>query len=80
MEDEEKIYFVTSWDLYCYINVPYGLKTPYLPFIHVVHITLGNHIGKKFDVYIHNIRFKSCPSDPILKDLYMCLKAFMVPL
>jgi hypothetical protein len=57
-EVQEKTSFVTPWSLYCYVNMPYGLKNS-LAFVRGTHITLKDHTGKPTKVYVDNIIVKS---------------------
>jgi predicted Rdx family selenoprotein len=68
-EDEEKTAFVTPRGLYCYVNMPYGLKNALATFVRATHITLGPHIGKILELYVDDIVVKTRKSDSILSDL-----------
>ena len=68
-EDEEKTSFVTPHVLYCYVNMPYGLKNALATVVRATHITLKPHIGKTVEVYVDDIVVKSHQSDLFLQDL-----------
>ena len=68
-EDEEKTSFVTPRVLYCYVNMPYGLKNSLATVVRATHITLTPHIGKTVEVYVDDIVVKSHQSDLFLQDL-----------
>jgi hypothetical protein len=39
-EDEEHIAFITVYDLFCYVSMPYGLKNDLPTFVRAMHKTL----------------------------------------
>ena len=78
-EDEEKTSFITPCGLYCYVNMPYGLKNALATFVRATHVVLKDHIGKTVEVYVDDIVVKSRQSDSFLRDLhdvFMSLRRF----
>ncbi|WVZ81109.1 hypothetical protein U9M48_028525 [Paspalum notatum var. saurae] len=68
-EDEEKTSFTTPCGIYCYVNMPYGLKNALPTFVHATHIALKEHLGKAVEVYVDDIVIKSRWSETFLRDL-----------
>ncbi|WVZ81461.1 hypothetical protein U9M48_028836 [Paspalum notatum var. saurae] len=62
-EDEEKTSFTTPCGLFCYVNMPNGLKKALETFVCASHVTLKDYIGKTVEVYVDDI------SDLFLRDL-----------
>jgi hypothetical protein len=57
-EDEEHIAFITVYDLFCYVSMPYGLKNALSTFVRAMHKTFGGHIRDLIEVYVDNIIVK----------------------
>ena len=68
-EDQEKTAFVTSWGLYCYRFIPFGLKNVGAIYQRLVNQMFPQQIGRNVEVYVDNMLVKSKDEDDHLDDL-----------
>jgi hypothetical protein len=68
-DDEEKTSFITSFEIFCYNKIAFGLKNMGATYQKCVHIVLENHIGRNVEAYIDNIVVKSKKRGDLLDDL-----------
>jgi hypothetical protein len=54
-EDEEKIAFITPYDIFCYQVMPFGLKNAGATYQRIMQNFLGSQIGHNIQVYIDDI-------------------------
>jgi hypothetical protein len=61
-EHEEHTTFITVDGLFCYVSMPYGLKTALPTFVRAMHKTFGDLIRDLIEVYVDDIvvKIKSC--------------------
>ncbi|WVZ93644.1 hypothetical protein U9M48_039609 [Paspalum notatum var. saurae] len=68
-EDEEKTSFTTPCGIFCYVNMPYGLKNALPTFVGATHIALKEYLGKTVELYVDDIVIKSRRNETFLRDL-----------
>jgi hypothetical protein len=68
-EDEERTAFISPCGVYCYICMPFDLKSAGATFQRLMRITLGAQMGRNVEVYVNNIVVKSCKSCSLIADL-----------
>jgi hypothetical protein len=54
-EDEEKIAFITPYDIFCYQVMPFGLKNAGATYQRIMQNCLGSQIGHNIQVYIDDM-------------------------
>jgi hypothetical protein len=69
IDDEEKIAFTTSFGIYCYTKMAFGLKNGGVTNQRCVHTVLENQIGRNVEAYIDDIMVKSKKHGDLLDDL-----------
>jgi hypothetical protein len=52
IDDEEKTSFITSFRIFCYTKMAFGLKNGGVTYLKCVHIILENQIGRNIEAYI----------------------------
>jgi hypothetical protein len=68
-DDEEKTSFITSFRIFCYTKMAFGLKNMRATYQKCVHIVLGYQIGGNVEAYIDDIVVKSKKYGDLLDDL-----------
>jgi hypothetical protein len=68
-DDEEKISFITSFRIFCYTKMAFGLENGGATYQKCVHIILENQIGRNIEFYIDDIVVKSKKCGDLLDDL-----------
>jgi hypothetical protein len=58
IDDEEKIAFITSFRIFCYTKMAFGLKNGGATYQKYVHTVLESQIGKNIEAYIDDIVVK----------------------
>ena len=58
-EDEEKTAFITPCGVYCYVCMPMGLRNACATFQRLMHIALGDQMGKNAEAYVDDIVVKT---------------------
>jgi hypothetical protein len=69
VDDEEKIAFITSFGIFCYTKMAFGLKNRGATYQKCVHTVLEGQIGWNVEAYIDNIVVKSEKRGDLLDDL-----------
>jgi hypothetical protein len=69
IDDEEKTSFITSFGIFCYTKIAFGLKNGRAIYQKCVHIILENQIGRNVETYNDNIVVKSKKHGGLLDDL-----------
>jgi hypothetical protein len=54
-EDEEKTAFITSYDIFCYQVMPFGLKNAGATYQRMMQNCFGSQIGRNIQVYIDDV-------------------------
>lgn len=68
-EDQEKIAFITDYDLYYYRMIPFGLKDIEVTYQQLVNKVFKNQINRNIEIYMDDILVKSCTSENHVDDL-----------
>jgi hypothetical protein len=68
-DDEEKTSFITSFGIFYYSKMAFGLKNGEATYQKCVHIVLKNQIGRNVEAYIDDIVVKSEKRGDLLDDL-----------
>jgi hypothetical protein len=69
IDDEEKIAFITSFGIFCYTKMVFGLKTGGATYEKCEHTVLESQIGRNVEAYINDIVVKSKKRGDLLDDL-----------
>jgi hypothetical protein len=69
VDDEEKIAFITSFGIFYYTKMAFGLKNGGATYQKCVHIVLEGQIGRNVEAYIVDIMVKSEKHGDLLDDL-----------
>jgi hypothetical protein len=67
--DDEKIAFITSFGIFCYTKMAFGLKNGGATYQRCVHTVLESQIGRNIKAYIDDIVVKSEKYRDLLDDL-----------
>jgi hypothetical protein len=54
-EDEEKMAFITPYDIFCYEVMPFGLQNAGATYQMMMQNCLGSQIGRNIQVYIDDV-------------------------
>jgi hypothetical protein len=68
-EDEEKTAFITPCGTYCFIRVPFGLKSAGSTFARAVQIGFGPQLHRNVEAYMDDIVVKTKHKDSLIQDL-----------
>jgi hypothetical protein len=68
-EDEEKIAFITPYDIFCYQVMPFGLKNAEATYQRMMQSCLGSQIGRNIHVYIDDIVITTRKEESLINDL-----------
>nr|ABF96095.1 retrotransposon protein, putative, Ty3-gypsy subclass [Oryza sativa Japonica Group] len=68
-EDEEKTAFITSFGVFCYVKMPFGLITAGNTFQRTVQGALSDQLGNNVEAYVDDIVVKTKKSDSLINDL-----------
>jgi hypothetical protein len=68
-DDEEKISFITSFGIFCYMKMAFGLKNGRATYQKCIHIILEPHIRRNINTYIDDVVMKSKKRVDLLDDL-----------
>ncbi|GJW90393.1 reverse transcriptase domain-containing protein [Tanacetum coccineum] len=68
-EDEEKTTFITSQGIFCYSNMPFGLRNAGATYQRLVDKAFHKQIGKNLKVYVDDLVIKSRTEDEIIRDI-----------
>jgi hypothetical protein len=72
-EDEEHIAFITVDDLFCYVSMPYGIKSALPTFVRAMHKTFRDLIRALVEVYVDDIIVKIKSHSSLLDNLAIVL-------
>jgi hypothetical protein len=67
--DEEKTTFITSFGIFCYTKIVFGLKNGGATYERCIHTVLESQIEKNVEAYIDDIVVKSEKHEDLLDDL-----------
>jgi hypothetical protein len=68
-EDEEKTAFITPCGTYCFVRMPFGLKSAGSTFARAVQIGLGPQLHKNVQAYMDDIVVKTRDRSTLVQDL-----------
>ncbi|GJZ47676.1 reverse transcriptase domain-containing protein [Tanacetum coccineum] len=68
-EDEEKIAFITSQGIFCYTNMPFGLRNARATYQRLEDKAFYKQIGRNLKVYMDDLVIKSHTKDEIVRDI-----------
>ncbi|GJS51271.1 reverse transcriptase domain-containing protein [Tanacetum coccineum] len=68
-EDEEKTAFITSQGIFCYTNMPFGLRNSGATYQRLVDKAFHKQIGRNLEVYVDDLVIKSRTKDEIVRDI-----------
>ncbi|GJX40832.1 reverse transcriptase domain-containing protein [Tanacetum coccineum] len=68
-EDEEKTAFITSHEIFCYTNMPFGLRNVGATYQRLVDKAFHKQIGRNLEVYVDDLVIKSSTEDEIIRDI-----------
>ena len=66
VEDVEKMAFLTPCGVYCYTCMPFGLRNAGATFQRLMHIALGQQLGRNAEAYVND---KSREARTLIQDL-----------
>ncbi|XBI11942.1 hypothetical protein VPH35_138889 [Triticum aestivum] len=69
VQDVEKTAFLTPCGVYCYTCMPFGLRNAGATFQGLMHIALGQQLGRNAEAYIDDIVVKSREARTLMEDL-----------
>ncbi|XBI56747.1 hypothetical protein VPH35_038280 [Triticum aestivum] len=69
VEDMEKTAFLTPCGVYCYTCMPFGLRNAGATFQRLIHIALGQQLGRNAEAYVDDIVVKSREERTLIQDL-----------
>jgi hypothetical protein len=68
-EDEEKIAFITTYGVFCYQVMPFGLKNAGATYQRMMQNCLGSQIGHNIQVYIDDVVITTRKEESLISDL-----------
>ncbi|GJU26574.1 reverse transcriptase domain-containing protein [Tanacetum coccineum] len=68
-EEEEKIAFITSQEIFCYTKMPFGLRNAGATYQRLVDKAFHKQIGRNLKVYVDDLVIKSRTKDEIVRDI-----------
>ena len=66
VKDEDKTYFITPFEAFCYVSMPFGLKSAQATYQHCVQNRLHNQIGRNVHAYVDDIVVKSREKETLI--------------
>ena len=69
VKDQEKTAFITPFGAFCYVSMPFGLKSAQATYQRCVQNCLHNQIGRNVHAYVHDIVVKSRKKETLIDDL-----------
>ena len=69
VKDQEKMAFITSFGAFCYVSMPFGLKSAQATYQRCVQNCLHNQIGRNVHAYVDDIVVKSREKEALVDDL-----------
>jgi hypothetical protein len=76
--DELTTSFITPFGMYCYTNMPFGLRNAGATYQRCMNHVFGEHIGRTVEAYVEDIVVKTRKASDLLSDLeitFRCLSA-----
>ena len=67
--DEIKTAFITPFECFCYVTMPFGLKNAGATFMRMIQKCLLTQISRNVEAYMDDIVVKSCKGFDLLADL-----------
>jgi hypothetical protein len=70
--------FITSFGMYCYVTMPFGLRNVGVTYQRCMQHVFGDHIGRTVEAYVDDIVIKTRKADDLFSDLHIafcCLRA-----
>jgi hypothetical protein len=75
--------FITSFEMYCYVTMPFDLRNAGATYQRCMQHVFGDHIGRTIEAYVDDIVVKTRKADDLVSDLsiaFGCLQANRVKL
>ena len=69
VNDQEKTTFITNFGAFCYVSMPFGLKSTQATYQHCVQNCLHTQIGHNVHAYVDDIVVKSRKEETLIDDL-----------
>ena len=69
VKDQEKTAFITPFGAFCYVSMPFGLKSAQATYQRCVQNCLHNQIGRNLHAYVDDIVVKSREEEILIDDL-----------
>ena len=69
VKDQEKMDFITPFGAFCYVSMPFGLKSAQATYQRCVQNCLHNQIGRNVRAYVDDIMVKSIKKETLIDDL-----------
>ena len=69
VKDQEKIAFITPFGAFCYVSMPFGLKSAQATYQRCVQNSLHGQIGRNVHAYEDDIVVKSRKKETLIDDL-----------
>ena len=69
VKDQEKTSFITPFGAFCYVSMPFGLKSAQATYQHCVQNVLHTQIGRTVHAYVDDIVVKSRKKETLIEDL-----------
>ena len=70
LKDQEKTAFITPFGAFCYLSMPFGLKSAQVTYQRCVQNCLHNQIGHNVHAYVDDIVVKSRKEETLIADLH----------
>jgi ribonuclease HI len=70
--------FITSFEMFCYVTMPFGLRNAGATYQRCMQHVFGDHIGRTVEAYVDDIVVKTRKADDLVSDLniaFGCLRA-----
>jgi hypothetical protein len=70
--------FITSFGVFCYVTMPFGLRSAGTTYQRCMQHVFGDHIGRTVEAYVDDIVVKTRKADDLVNDLcvaFDCLRA-----
>ena len=69
VKDQEKTTFITPFGAFCYVSMPFGLKSAQATYQRCVQKCLHDQIGRNVHAYVDDIMVKSREKETLISDL-----------
>ena len=69
VKDQEKTPFITPFGVFCYVSMPFGLKSAQATYQRCMQNCLHNQIGRNVHAYVDDIVVKSRKEETLVTDL-----------